>query len=83
LRASQSETILNFKFYRLILKTDYFLLVIALFFFAISVALDLFPYSGIDPYFYEDGAKLVGIVSWLVYFFNTAEYSIRIDENHF
>ena len=59
-----------FWFYPVILKTEYILLGIALLFFGISVTIDLFDPSDIDIFFLlEDGVKLVGIVSWLAYFF--------------
>jgi hypothetical protein len=58
-------------FYSVILKTEYVLLVMALAFFGVSVTLDVFEPPGIDPYLFEDGLKLVGIVSWLAYFFRT------------
>lgn len=59
------------KFYSVILKTEYVLLVMASIFFGASVALDLLESPGTDLYLFEDGAKLVGIVSWLAYFFRT------------
>lgn len=64
------------RFYSIILKTDYILLGMALFFFGVSITLDLFDPSGIDPYLYEDGAKLVGIVSWLSYFFCVGAFAV-------
>lgn len=64
------------RFYSLILKTEYVLLVMAFIFFGLSVFLDLFQPEGIDPHLMEDGAKLVGIVSWLAYFFRTGASAI-------
>jgi preprotein translocase subunit SecG len=61
-----------FKFYSTILKTDYILMGIALIFFGISITLDLLNPKGIDPFLFEDGAKTIGIVSWLAYFFRCA-----------
>jgi hypothetical protein len=59
-----------FWFYPVILKTEYVLLGTALLFFGISVTVDLFDLSDIDLFFlFEDGVKLIGIVSWLAYFF--------------
>lgn len=55
-------------FNSVILKTEYVLLVMALICFGASVASDVFESPG---YLFEDGAKLVGIVSWLAYFFRT------------
>ena len=56
--------------------TDYVLLWIALLFFGISMALDVLDPSGINPFLWEDGTKLVGIVSWLVYFARTSATSV-------
>lgn len=67
------------KFYSIILKTEYILLVMALVFFGISMTLDLFHPSGIDPYLFEDGAKLLGIVSWLSYFFRVGEFAVYLN----
>jgi hypothetical protein len=59
------------RFFSIILKTEYILLGMALVFFGVSVTLDLFKLHSIDPYLFEDGAKLVGILGWLAYFFRT------------
>lgn len=59
------------RFYSVILKTEYIVLGMAFAFFALSASLDWLHPHGIDPYLWEDGAKLVGIISWLVYFFRT------------
>lgn len=63
------------KFRKTILKTDFSLLLLALGFFALSIVFD----KGIIPlspsmvkrgweFYLEDGAKLLGIVSWFAYF---------------
>ena len=65
-----------FRFYPLILETEYVLLVIALSFFAVSVILDVLEPPGISLFFFEDGAKLTGIVSWLAYFFRVGEDAV-------
>ncbi len=57
-----------FRFHRVILETEYSLMAIALVFFFISVLLDEVKPAGINPYFMEDGAKLIGLLSWLAYF---------------
>ena len=58
-----------FIFRRTILETDFLLLALAISLFAISVGLDVFkPFRNFLTFF-EDGAKLAGIVSWAVYFF--------------
>lgn len=60
-------------FYKLILTTDYLLIVLALLFLAFSVLLDVAQYRWIKlddnlQVFYEDGLKWLGIISWLSYF---------------
>ncbi|MEM9808005.1 MAG: hypothetical protein AAF959_22280, partial [Cyanobacteria bacterium P01_D01_bin.56] len=55
-----------FRFHTLILKTDHILIAIALGFFGMSVAIDMLDLSGQRAFLFEDGAKFVGIVSWLV-----------------
>ena len=60
------------RFSKLILKTEFIYLVFALFFFALSVMIDLMPDSILPMhYLFEDGTKLLGIVSWASY-----QYSI-------
>lgn len=59
-------------FFTVILQTDFILLVIAALFFGISVGLDLSHITGINPYLWEDGAKMIGIVSWFSYLFRSA-----------
>lgn len=65
------------KFYRVILDTKYIFLVMALGFFALSVIFDKSSIPGIDPYLLEDGAKIIGIVSWLFYFFQVGKDTIN------
>jgi hypothetical protein len=55
-------------FRRVILETEYPLLGVALIFLGLSVTLDVYPLPGLDPVLFEDGAKFIGIVSWLIYF---------------
>lgn len=57
-----------FIFAKSILSTEFSYLVIALFFFGLSMLLDLLNPPGINTYFFEDGAKFIGIVSWMTYF---------------
>lgn len=66
-----------FRFYPVILQTEYRLMAFALSFFGISVMLDVLNPPGINPFFFEDGAKLIGLVSWLAYFFLVGIYSNR------
>lgn len=65
------------KFWPIILDTKYIFLVMALGFFALSVIFDKSSIPGIDPYLLEDGAKIVGIVSWLFYFFQVGTGAIH------
>ena len=65
------------KFYQTILDTKYILLVMALFFFALSVIFDKSSIPGIDTYLLEDGAKIVGIISWMSYFFSVSTLAIK------
>lgn len=60
------------RFSRLILKTKYPLLLAGLVCFALSISLDWLQPESIDIFLVEDGAKLVGILSWLAYFSHTA-----------
>ena len=65
-----------FIFRRTILETDFLLLALAISLFAISVGLDVFkPFRNFLTFF-EDGAKLAGIVSWAVYFFGVGRNAI-------
>ncbi|MDM9381567.1 hypothetical protein QUB80_12735 [Chlorogloeopsis sp. ULAP01] len=60
------------KFRKVILKTNFILLVFALSFFGLSAIFDSLPLRGWleneDQYLVEDGLKFLGIVSWLTYF---------------
>lgn len=53
----------------------------AFLFFGLSVTLDLLQIPSIDPYLAEDGAKLVGLISWLAYFFRCGTLAIQEDLN--
>ena len=66
-------------FGRLILATNFAMLMVALSFFAISVAIDQSPLVGILKSnigdwedFFEDGSKLLGILCWYCYFIDTS-----------
>lgn len=63
------------RFYPTILKTEYILLIIALSFFGFSVGLDVVIPKG-NSFLLEDSAKLIGIVSWLTYFFRVGTATI-------
>ena len=59
-------------FRKQILNSEYVLLVVALFFFASSVFGDFVLAQEGYAYLIEDGLKLFGIVTWLIYFFRVA-----------
>ncbi len=60
------------KFKSVINKTDYFVFLVALFMFSLSVIVDQIPKSILaNPHLIEDGAKLLGIVSWFIYLTQT------------
>lgn len=68
-----------FGFHRTILVTNYRLIVFSLFFFTISVALDVFKPFDYYLHFFEDGAKLVGLVNWTAYFISVGKRAIDPD----
>lgn len=58
-----------------ILKTSYIVFIMALSFFGLSMIIDRYYYrlpDALDLYLFEDGAKMVGIVSWFIYFSHSA-----------
>lgn len=64
-----------YKYYKLILKTDFILFALALGWFGISMLIDNFI-RDVSPYItklLEDGTKFIGIVTWLVYFSRTCK----------
>lgn len=65
-----------------ILKSEYILLGMALFSFALSIAVDRFQFEDTAGRLLEDGAKLVGIVSWLAYFSCTGLSALRRKPTH-
>lgn len=66
-------------FRRVILDTEYVLLALALVGFAVSLSLDFASVGGVTPFLIEDGAKLIGIVSWQVYFFHVAAAAVTFN----
>lgn len=67
-------------FYRVIKNTAYGLLLIACLCFGLSLLIDLLtPNSTNMEFLLEDGAKLVGIVSWLAYYLCVATGALRQD----
>ena len=63
------------KFYRILFSTEYLLMILALAFLGVSISLDFFN-LGVSPFF-EDGAKLMGIMSWLAYLFQMGKSMVR------
>lgn len=66
-------------FRRAILETEYVLLGLALGWFAASLAVDRWGHLVLERGFWlvEDGFKMLGIVSWLLYFARTASRNMR------
>ncbi|HLF17397.1 MAG TPA: hypothetical protein VI749_00685 [Candidatus Omnitrophota bacterium] len=60
------------RFNALILKTDFPILILSLAFFTLSLAADILSEYHDLPWlvFFDDGAKFLGIVSWVGYFIN-------------
>ncbi|SDR86598.1 hypothetical protein SAMN05216421_0473 [Halopseudomonas xinjiangensis] len=65
-------------FHKIILNSEFLLLTMALVFFGASVVIDVLDIEWIDPYLLEDGAKLIGLVSWTGYFFRTALAAVQL-----
>ena len=66
-----------FRFYSFIATSEYSILGLAFFCFGISILLDVLEPPNINPYIFEDGAKLIGIISFLVYYFRLGMTSIH------
>jgi len=56
------------RFMRIILKTEFLLLLFAIGFFSLSLIWDLELFHSPAPFLFEDGFKLFGIFSWFAYF---------------
>ncbi len=65
-----------FQFYSIIFRTEYLLFGIALVFFGVSIFIDITKPNIQYMVLFEDGAKLVGILSWLAYFFRFGAFAI-------
>ncbi len=66
-------------FSRFILKSNYILFGMALAFFGLSIVLDRFEEylpDSVDLFLVEDGAKMIGIVSWFIYFTYSAKIAL-------
>jgi hypothetical protein len=59
------------RFRKTLLQSDFIILVLAFFFLGLSTVIDLLPLPIPKDTFLEDAFKLVGAVTWLVYFFRT------------
>ena len=59
-------------FWRTILRTEFIYLLLAFLFLGLSMTLDAVNTTAINPYLLEDGLKFVGLVSWMIYFWNVA-----------
>lgn len=70
-------TVYLWQFKRLIRRTDYTFLAIAFICFALSIGLDILELPYMNPYFFEDGFKFLGLMAWLVYFWQTATTLLR------
>lgn len=65
------------RFRRTVLKTEYFLLLLAGGFFALSVGIDAMDVDDSRFLLVEDGAKLAGITAWLSYLAHCSAEAIR------
>lgn len=63
-------------FFSDILTTEFVLLCLSLLFFGITVLMDVIAPQVDIFFFYEDGAKLLGMMFWLAYFIRVAALSI-------
>jgi len=67
------------KFVKVLLRTDYLLFVFSVFWFGVSLLVDNFIHSS-SPYItklLEDGAKFIGITSWVFYFARTCKQMLE------
>jgi hypothetical protein len=62
--------------YRIILKTDYSVLAISLVFFVISIFIDLTNGESFNQFLFLGTTKMIGIVSWMVYFFRLGKSTL-------
>lgn len=62
----------------IIFETRFQLMVLALLFFATSLVLDIFEPFEYYLVLFEDGFKLIGIVTWATYFVSVADHSVNL-----
>ena len=67
------------RFRETIAKTEYVLLGMALAFLGASVAQDIFSPEYASLHLFEDGAKLIGLLSWLAYFVRLCFSEVRLN----
>lgn len=66
------------RYFRLIWRTEFLPLLMALFFFGVSLLIDQRPLTNPNlHYLVEDGTKLVGIISWMAYFFQVSLQALQ------
>lgn len=70
-------------FYQIILRTDFTFLFLAFVFFAVSVSIDLISEFIWIPelFFFEDGIKFLGILSWATYYIRTCFQVMSVQIN--
>lgn len=61
------------RFRRLLLNSDFIALALAFFFLGLSTIIDILPLPIEKDTFLEDAMKLLGTVSWLIYFVRTSD----------
>lgn len=67
-----------FYFRKYFRHTEYLYFILAIFFFTLSIVIDMTPETLLPEHFFiEDGAKLLGIFSWLTYFYKTCNSIMR------
>jgi hypothetical protein len=67
-----------FYFRKYFRHTEYLYFILAIFFFTLSIVIDMTPETLLPEHFFiEDGAKLLGIFSWLTYFYRTCNSIMR------
>ncbi|HWR99811.1 MAG TPA: hypothetical protein VN249_04300 [Prolixibacteraceae bacterium] len=66
---------------KILLKTDYILLILAFGFFVLSAGMDVFTAMVVElpgEYFFEDSFKLLGVISWFAFFSRTSYMQVKI-----
>lgn len=73
-------TVFVYSFRNFMASTPYIILLTALVCFALSIGIDELPLERLDinPFLLEDGFKLVGILTWCVYFLRVSLSELRL-----